>query len=193
MASEKLKLFSKIELEILANGAGTLQLLTDVPGSAMARRCNLATPLSNQVSGAFVRRTWTSRLPYNMQGHMVQAILTPGGASQITLYRARIWGRILPGGDWEWFPLPVIDTPVEFSPAALPIPPTPEAWHNAELPIPPTPEEWRASGLPIPPTSEEWRASGLPIPPTPEDWRSAPFPLKSTPPVPQWVDLGVDK
>jgi len=186
VASEKLCLFSKVELEVVATGPGSLALLTDVPGP-LAQRFAFTVPASA------LRRTVTSRLPYNMQGHLVQAILTPGGSSQITLYRARIWARVLPGGQWEWFPLPVIETPVEFSPAPLPIPPTPEDWKPAMLPIPATPEEWRAVSLEIPPTPEDWKPSMLPILATPEEWARVPLPLRPTPDVPEWVDMEVDK
>ena len=206
MASEKLKLFSKIEIEIISNVAGTLAILTDAPGNAMAQRFSFATPASSaDGNGNCLRRTVTSRLPYNTQGHLIQAKLTPG-SGQTSLYRARVWGRELPGGQWEWFALPVIETPVEFAPAALPIPPTAEEWRpealpvppTAEewrpeaLPVPPTAEEWRPEALPIPPTAEEWRPEALPIPPTAEEWRPSALPVKATPDVPDWAELEVD-
>ena len=172
MASEKLKLFSKIEIEVLATAQGTLAILTDVPGAAMAQRFSFSIP-------ATTRRPVTSRVPYSTQGHLVQAICTPGAAGTMTIYRARIWGRELPAGQWEWYALPVIETPVEFTAAPLPIPPTPEEWHETALAIPPTPEEWKPLALPIPPTPEEWRPMKLPV--------------KATPEVPDWVDLEVDK
>lgn len=178
MASEKLKLYSKIELELISNGNATFTLLTDLPGAGMVQRVQTNVGPSRW-TGTFVRGTWTSRLPYNTQGHLVQAILAPASNVQITLYRARIWARELPRGDWEWFQLPVIDTPVEFGPV--------------NLPIPPTSEEWRAANLVIPPTAEEWRPVNLPIPPTNEEWRAAELPIKPTAPVPDWLSLEVDK
>jgi len=200
VASEKLKLFSKIELELQASAQGTFSILTDLPGYAMAQRFSFAVPASG------TRRPVTSRLPYNLQGHLVQAKYTPG-TGQSSLYRVRIWGRELPGGQWQWYELPAVETPVEFRPAPLPVPPTPEEWQAASLPIPataeewkaealpipPTSEEWRPAPLPIPPTSEEWKAEALPIPPTGEEWHVVSLPVKPTPEIPDWSDLEVDK
>jgi hypothetical protein len=156
VASEKLKLYSKIELEVAASAQGTFVISTDLPGNAMAQRHSFPVP-----SGT--RRTVTSRIPYNAQGHLIQAYYSPG-SGQSTLYRVRVWARELPGGQWSWYPLPVIETPVEYSPMSLPIPATPEAWSP----------------------------SGLPIPATTEEWHSAAFPIKPTPAVPDWTELEMD-
>lgn len=172
MASEKVKLFSKIEIEVLAPYyGGTFSILTDLPGNAMAQR------FSFPVTPGAARRPVTSRLPYNTQGHLLQVSFTPG-VGQATLYRARVWARELPGGQWQWYALPVIETPIEYSPAPLP--------------IPVTPEEWSSNALPIAATPEEWSAGALPIPPTPDEWTPAALPIKATPPVPDWVELEVD-
>lgn len=178
MASEKLKLFSKIELELISSAAAPLVLLTDMPGNAMAARFTWTVPASNPVGDQLVRRTATSRLPCNTQGHLVQAIYTPIPGQTALLYRCRIWGRELPAGSWQWYQVPVLETPVEFSPH--------------DLPIPPTTEDWKAAGMPIPPTTEDWKAAGLPIPPTSEEWRALKLPIKATPDVPDWVDMEVD-
>lgn len=172
MAFEKVKLFSKIEVELASTVTGTFRVLTDVPGNTMAQRgLNINTPVAT-------RRVISSRLPYNTQGHLIQASLIPNFGGAITLYGVRVWGRELPGGEWQWYPLPVIDTPIEFS--------------AAQIPIPPTPEEWGGSSLPIPPTPEGWSSAALPIPPTPEGWSAAELPIKPTPAVPEWADLEVD-
>jgi hypothetical protein len=183
---QKVKLFSKIEVHVAASAQGTFAILTDLPGNAMAQRTSFPIPTTT-------RRPVIARLPFNTQGHLIQALLTPNAAGTVTLYGARVWARELPNGEWAWYDLPVIETPAEYASAPLPIPSTPEEWSPAELPIPATPEAWNPSALPIPPTPEEWSAAELPIPPTPEAWGTAELPLKPTPVVPGWSDLEVDK
>src|SRR5581483_10024384 len=124
MASEKVYLFSKIEIEVLASADGSLAILTDLPGYAIAQRFSMDVPATS------TRRPVTSRLPWNTQGHLIQLKLTPG-SGQTALYRGRVWARELPSGSWAWYALPVIDTPIEFAPAPLPIPATTEEWSTA--------------------------------------------------------------
>jgi hypothetical protein len=180
----KVALFSKVEVDVAASASGTLTIATDLPGTAMAIRCTLTVP-------ATTRRPVGFRLPYSTLGHLVKATYNPG-TGQSTLFGARIWARALPDGVWQWYPLPVVETPNEFSPQALPIPVTPEEWTGTALPIPATPNEFSPQALPIPATPEEWTGAALPIPATPEEWTGAVLPVIPTPSIPDWVDLEVD-
>jgi hypothetical protein len=185
MAFEKIKLFGKIEFELSCTATDTLALLTDVPGPVMAQRVALS--VAPQARGVY-----HSRLPYNMQGHLIQLRYTPG-VGQTTLYGARVWARELPGGQWDWFELPVVGTPTEYSPAALPIPGTPDEFSAAALPIPGTADEYSAGALPIPPTPDEFQSGNLPIPGTPDEFSAAALPVKATPAIGEWADVDVDK
>jgi len=185
MAFEKVKLFGKIEVDIAASSVGTFALLTDVPGYAMAQRFTFSVPITT-------RRPVVSRVPNNTVGHLLKVSYTPG-SGQAVIYGARIWARELPGGQWQWYPLPVVETPVEFTAMDLPIPRTPEEFSPARLPIQSTPEEWASAVLPIPPTPEEYSAAPLPIPQTPEAWSSISLPVKPTPVVPDWADMEIDQ
>jgi hypothetical protein len=185
MAFEKIKLFGKIEFELSNSATDTLALLTDVPGVVMASRVSLSVAAQG-------RGVYRSRLPYNMQGHLIQLRYTPG-AGQTTLYGARVWARELPDGQWQWYALPVVDTPTEYAAMDLPIPATGNEWQSGPLPIPATPDDWKAMGLPIPPTPDEWGAGPLPIPPTPDGWSAMNLPVKATPAMGEWSDVEVDQ
>lgn len=185
MAFEKIKLFGKIEFELSNSVTDALVLLTDMPGNAMAARVTLAVAAQG-------RSIYRSRLPYNMQGHLIQLQYTPG-AGQTTLYAARVWGRELPDGEWQWFDLPVVATPTEYSPMELPIPPTSNEWTAAALPIPPTSDAYTPANLPIPPTPDEYTPANLPIPRTPDEYTPIGLPIKPTAPVGQWSDVGMSQ
>ena len=169
MAFEKVKLFAKIELDVEATAQGVFVIETDVPGNAITLRYSFIVPVTS-------RRPVSSRLPYNTQGKLLRVSYSPG-AGQSRLYGVRAWARELPNGQWGWYPLPVIDSPVEFAPRALPIPVTSQEWSAIPLPIPVTPEEWQALVIEIPRTVETWEERKLPIRPTPPiaDWVSLPI------------------
>lgn len=179
-------LFAKIELDIVVPiSAATLLVKTDVPGFAMATRATITVPVTT-------RRPVAARLPFNCQGHLIQLVLTPGASSKVRLYGCRVWARVLPDGRWNWYPIPVVDTPVGYSRVNLPIQQTPEEWSRVGLPIAATGEEYSRVALPVMTTPDDWRSVPLPIPPTPEDWSTARLPIKATPPVPDWIPVEVD-
>jgi len=200
MGFEKSHLFGKIEVELLSNCTGTLALSTDLPGNAMAQRFSFTTPISS------TRRPVPSRLPGNMQGHLISAKFTPG-AGQTELYGMRVWCRELPDGQWGWFPLPLIETPAEYSPIAIPIEPTPQSFSPVPIPIEataqgftpvpipiePTPESFSPVAIPVEATPETFSPMKIPVEPTPESFSAMPLPVKATPPVPVWVPVPVDE
>jgi hypothetical protein len=173
MASEKVKLLGAIELEYSATTAGTFVISSDLPGNAIAQRgSSMTTPATA------TRRQIRFRVLGAVKGHLFQFQWSPGiGTGR--LYRARVWARELPGGPWGWYPLPV--------------PETPDEWSTLKLPIPVSPEEWSAIALPIPESPQAWSAVSLPIPPTPEEWGSVQLPVRATPVVPDWVSVEIDR
>ncbi len=168
---EKVAIFGLLDVEMEATGTGSISLSTDMPGNAMAVRETATIAASSW-------RTLRFRLAGTTKGHSYKLKITPTSGT-IRLYAAKIWGRVLPDGAWSWWPVPIIDTPVEFTPVSLP--------------IPPTPEEWTARALPIPATTEEWTARQLSIPPTPEEWAQVSLPIKPTPIIPEWINVEIDR
>ena len=157
MGFEKSHLFGKVEVDVVATSTASLAFSTDVPGGALAQRFVFTIPITT-------RTVIRSRLPYNMQGHLVQATCTPAGG-QVELYGVRLWTRELPDGEWGWFELPLVKTPLEYSPLPLPIEGTPESYNPLPLPIEPTPQSWEPLNLPV----------------------------KATPPVPMWATVPIDE
>jgi len=171
MGFEKSHLFGKVEVDVVATSTASLAFATDVPGGALAQRFSFTIPITT-------RTVIRSRLPYNMQGHIVQATCTPAGG-QVELYGVRVWTRELPDGEWGWFELPVVKTPVEYSAVGIPVEPTPVEYQAVPIPIEGTPESYN----PLP----------IPIEPTPQSWEPLSLPVKATPQVPQWVPVPVDE
>jgi hypothetical protein len=155
---EHVALFGIIELQYHATNGGTLTLSTDLPGDAMAVRETRTLPTT-----AGSRRVIRFRLSGNTKGRLYRVKVVPTGNGIIRLYAGRIWARLLPSPQWQWY--------------AIPIPETPEEWERVALPIPAT-GEWERVALPIPPTG---------------DWERVQLPIKPTPPNPEWVDIPVDQ
>jgi hypothetical protein len=173
MASEKVKLLGAIELEYSATTAGTLVISSDLPGNAIAQR---GSPITIPASAG--RRQVRFRVLGSVKGHLFQFQWSPGFGTG-RLYRARVWARELPNGPWGWYPLPV--------------PETPDEWSTLKLPIPVSPEEWSAVSLPIPVSPQEWSMVSLPIPGTPEEWSTIKLPVRPTPVVPDWIPVEIDQ
>src|SRR5215467_12565047 len=116
MGFEKSHLFGKVEVDIRASVAGTIVFQTETPGQTLVNRFTMPIPVT---TGQTILR---SRLPGIMQGHLVRATGTPNTTPTTghwELYGVRVWYRELPDGQWQWFPLPVMDTPVEYVPFKL--------------------------------------------------------------------------
>jgi hypothetical protein len=186
---EKAHLFGKIEVDVRATSPGTFALSTDVPGVAgMVERFSFRIPVTS-------RRTLRSRLPGAMVGHLVSAVYTPDTLGQSELYGVRAWVRELPAGQWYWFPLPVVETPAEFSkmtlpvePTAaefskmtLPVEPTGESFTQMQLPVPATPVDFSKMTLPVEPTAAEFSKMTLPVEPTGESFTQMQLPVPATP------------
>lgn len=177
---EKVGIFGLIDVDLECTGAGTLKISTDLPGNALAVRETKNIPTTT-------RRVLRFRLSGHTKGHLYKLNITPTSGA-MRLYGARIWARTLPDGEWAWRAVPIIETPVEWTPVKLPIPETGE-WQPAKLPVPQV-GEWTPEKLPVPETTE-WSPSKLPIPPT-SDWFGQGLPIKPTPQNPEWVEIQVD-
>ena len=170
MAFEKIYLVAKIEADIQTTAAGAITVQSDIPGNALLPRASVTVPVC-------ARRVVAKRLPYNLQGKLFSfSFYAPGGTSR--LYGMRVWARELPTGTWQWYALPVVDTPDGWSSVKIEIPQTGD-WSSVRMDIPSTPEEWRGMKIEIPATSEAWGETSMPI--------------KPTPPVPDWVSLEIDR
>lgn len=195
MASELVKLYRLLILDIDLGSAATLTLTTE----------NLT--VTRAIAATSGRRPVKVRLPFNCKGRYAKVKILPTGKTR--LFGMTLYGRRLPNGQemsWQWAPgpveetpevwikveLPIPATPEEWTDQPLPIPATPNEWTDQPLPIPPTPNEWTEQALPVPPTPEDWREQALPIPATPEEWASLKLPIPTTPDEQEWSDLPVD-
>jgi hypothetical protein len=184
VGAETVKIFATLELDLDATAPGSVSLLTDLPGTAMALRYTALVP-------ATARRPVRFRLAGITKGHLLQLLYLPGaGASHV--YGARVYARELPAGAWQWYDLRVPATPDVFTAVPLPIPPTEQDWKPVPLPVPPTPQEWTATPLPVPAIGD-WKPVPLPIPPTEQNWQAVALPFQKTPPLPDWVEIPVDE
>lgn len=167
-------LFRFVEVLIDAPGGATLTFYTDLPGNAMASRSSVGIPAT---SG---RHSFRLPLSGSVKGKLYQLKIVPNGGTIVSVYAAKVYARVLgpAAAPWQWYAVPVTETPVE--------------WSAVKLPIPATSEDWQPVKLPIPATSDDWSALKLPIDPTSEQWAEMKLPVKETPVVPEWVQVGVD-
>jgi|SRR5215467_1107907 len=183
MGFEKSHIFGKVEVDIRASVAGTIVFQTETPGSALVNRFSMPIPVCT-------RTIIKSRLPGIMQGHYVKASGTPGttpSTGHWELYGVRIWQRELPDGQWAWFPLPVMDTPVEFMPFKIPglggsgEESTAEEYSEFTIPVEETPKMFAELKVPVEPTEVSFNVIKAPVEPTGETFSALKVPLDSTP------------
>ena len=180
MGFERVAIFGLIDLDLDSTTGGSITLSTDLPGNAMAIRETKGIPTVG-------RRVVRFRLQGTTKGRLYAVRVTPAGIGVIHLYGGRIWARVLPGTEWQWYALP-IPTTGDWAPVKLDIPET-GPWQPSKLPVPLT-GDWEPSKLPIPPT-DDWQPAKLPIPPT-NDWAPSPLPIAPTPQNPEWIPLEMD-
>jgi hypothetical protein len=171
MGFERGHLFGKVELDIyVQTGFCAFRFITDLPAQSAWRHVSTLAPM-------FTRRPVEVNLSSLIKGRVYSIELVPTGIT--TFYGARVWARPLPDGKWDWFPLPVVETP--------------EAWTRIQLPITPTPDEYQRIMLPIEPTPDEWSRVQLPIPPTPDEWSRIPLPIRPTQDITTWREIERDE
>lgn len=207
MGFEKSHLFGKVEIDIRATVAGTIVFQTETPGSALSNRYILQIPVCT-------RTVLRSRLPGTMQGHYVRCTGIPSTTAPSgiwELYGVRIWQRQLPDGQWEWFPMPVMDTPVEYtafkipglgegseataatySEFKIPVEETSASYTPQKVPLIATPEDFAEFKVPVEPTGDFTQLK-VPLMDTPAEWTRYKLPVKLTPAVPEWVAIPVDE
>lgn len=176
MGFEKNHLFAKLEMDVVATSGGTLALLTDVPGNAMTQRFSYAVPTTPST-----RTIVRSRLPYSMQGHLVQARCTPATGHQVEIYGLRLWTRELPDGEWGWSELPIVQTPAEYQPVPIPIEATPVQFTAVPIPVEATPVEFTMLPIPVEATPVQFTPLPLPVEATPVEFAPLPIPVEATP------------
>jgi len=128
---ERVAIFGLLDLEYESPVPGTVTLSTDLPGDAMAVR------ETKRALATDTRRVVRFRLQGTTKGRLYSVKVRPDGDGMI-LYAGRIWARVLPSPQWQWYAIPIPPTSEEWTAAPLPIPPSGE-WTEVPLPIAPTP------------------------------------------------------
>jgi len=172
-ASERVKQYKKLELDVRADGALTLELFTNQSGQ-------MALEYTTQVVTPNGRATFYLPLPPGLRGRLLR--INAQSASAARIYKLRVWARPLnePKADWGW-----TEYPLEGS-EELP------AWKD--IPVPETPSEFKWAELPVEPTKPEWTWAPLPVAPTagqdPAQWFWAKvLTVDETPDTWSWVDV----
>lgn len=158
MGFESVYLYREMELLVDTSGPMTLHVFTEMPERDVRERHSF--PFNTELTTG-ERRTVRVRLLGNLKGHLQQ--LRIDGPSTCVLYGVRVFAKVL-GVDsaWQWYDIPLVNTPDGYVPSALPILSTPEGFGAAGLPIVPTPESWERQGLPL--RGQQLEASWVEIP-----------------------------
>lgn len=148
VGTERIKLFK--EIEVVYDGAGTLDFSTDLPNSdvTLVRSFTLAATTGTE--------TVKLRLPPTAQGRLLKVQLQAGSVD-LKVFQIRVWTRTVGENGvvlWQWIPMPIAQTPDQYAWADVYVAPTPPAWEWAELPIPKTPLDWSWFDLPVEKTPE---------------------------------------
>jgi hypothetical protein len=170
-ATERVKLFKRIELDIETDGAGplTMTVYTNSGGSmASVFRQTYAT------NGA--RQTIKQYLPLNVRGRLMRIELTSPAAARV--YHLRTWMRPVnePNAGWSWENYPLEESTVlpEWSNLGLPATPPGFTWND--LPVEATPPQWSWAPFPVAPTEAQWNwAKVLSVEGTSDKW--------------EWIDI----
>lgn len=103
-ASERAKVFKRLEIDMRANGTVFFTIITDQSGTL----ATISGPTGLAASG---RQTVMLPMPPGVRGRLMRLILTSTAAARI--YKIRVWTRPLsePNGNWKWedFPLETSD------------------------------------------------------------------------------------
>lgn len=194
MGFEKSHLFGKVEVDIRTTSAGTIVFQTETPGGQLVQRFSMPIPVT---TGRTVLR---SRLPGTMQGHYVRSTGTPGNPGIWEVYGVRIWSRELPTGNWQWWPLPVMDTPVEyqqyiiladstisqqgeeaFTEYKIPVEETPVQYVKFEVELVDTPVLYTKLDIEVEPTPVEFSPYKIAVDETPLEFSAWKVPIIATP------------
>lgn len=145
MGFETFYQFREVEILCDTSGSMTLTVLTNQPLGGMAPRdtVSIDTPAAPE------RTTINVRLVGTCRGSLPQFRLA--GVNTVRLYGMRVFARPFGemSGAWQWYSIPVRQTP--------------EGWEARPLPIRATPEDWETRPLPINPSGVTWRWVELPV------------------------------
>lgn len=174
-ASERAKMYKRIEVDIRADQAVTFTVLTSQGGGAMNQQYSISLTSNG-------RQAEVITMPPGVRGRLFR-IQIAGGPARI--YHLRVWTRPLnePDALWKWEEYPLEPSEPLPSWIDLPVEATPPAFASFELPVPPTPTEWQWAPFPVGPT-----------PPSqvndPAQWIWGKFlSVEETPDIWQWVDV----
>lgn len=158
MGFEKVQFYGIVEIDCNAVAQAVFNLYTDQPAGVMALR------ETRTIAATSGRQVVRIRLAGTTKGKLLRPEIVPTGL--FYLYGMRVWARVAgAAAPWQWYAIPVVETP--------------EAWTAVKLPIEPTPDEWSAVKLPIPESGEEWTPVKLAVQPSSE--------------TAEWIDLPMDE
>jgi hypothetical protein len=91
-------------------------------------------------------------LPGSAKGRLIRMAFEVG-TGDLQLFQARLWARVVGESgkaQWSWIPLPIPQTPDNYTWADLYVAPTPPAWEWMPIYVPPTQtEKWNWLDLPV--------------------------------------------
>jgi hypothetical protein len=177
-ASERLKAYHKLELDLRTDATVTLTVLANRDGQ-------MVSVYSVPISTNGVRNTIYLPLPPGIRGRLLRLRISASGTAA-RIYKLRVWARPLnePQSKWAWEDYPLEESEVLPEWKDIPIPPTPAEFSWADLPVAPTPVEWAWAPFPVSPTPPGQLSSD------PAQWLWVKIlSVEETPSVWTWVDV----
>lgn len=128
-ASERLKTYKRLELDMRADGTVNLSVITNQDGDKLTE---IYTPALVTPYG---RQTLMVPMPPGVRGRLLRLKLTGTAAARI--YRIRVWTRPVnePGAGWKWEEFPLESSDIVPTWADLIVEETPPVWQWVDLPF----------------------------------------------------------
>jgi len=164
--SERVNEYKSIEIDLRADGAVTLDVLTSQSELMLVeytKNLDIVIPQG--------RQTLRMNIPPGIRGRLLRLQLSSDFA--VRMFALRVWTRPLnePGAPWKWVPYPIEPSEVLAVFHDLPIAETPPVFTWQEFPITPTPPEWAWAPIPVNPTEPTWFwGKVLSVEPTEDIW-----------------------
>jgi len=180
--SERVKAYKKLEIDMRADGAVSMAVLTNQSGQLATQYTPAAVTTPNG------RATIYMPLTPGIRGRLLRLSMTNGPAR---IYHLRVWtiAENEPGAKWQWEDYPLEESDVLPAWADLPVEATPPAFTWSALPVPPTPPEWQWAPFPVNPTPPgsnatdpaQWQwGKFLQVEETAPDWKLIDVPFEVT-------------
>jgi hypothetical protein len=168
--SERVKLYKKLEIDMRADGAVNLQVITNQTGALGV----FFAPIIGTPNG---RETLSVILPPGARGRLLRLAMSSASAARI--YAVRVWTREVNDekANWGWAEYPLEESDVLPKWSDLPVAETAPAFTWSELPVTATPPAWNWAPFPVAPTGEWFWGKVIPVTDTPDewDWITVPF------------------